>query len=429
MRTKLPILILPLLLGACTYEDATDEQPSESPAPRTTQSQQGYSVPIGAAEYDTATLEKGRLDPAWRQYAERDRLERLGTASPTPVPQGQSPLTTGSEPPPPTGSEGAGAAVTPPTPRRAGSESYEQITPDALRGNPALPLGQEGGGPSVLRAQILLDRARFSPGVIDGNWGKNTAKAVYWFHFANGLNATGEVDQGTWDALSRSAGAGEALTRVQVTAEDLKGPWVDPLPDDPYEQAKLECLCYSSPLELFAERGHATPELIEKLNPQVDFANLQAGTEVVLPNVSAANRQGQVARLLISKQGFYLQALDAQGHVLYHFPSTLGSKYDPSATGTLQITGIHPEPGFHYQPKLFADVSDEKPEAQLPSGPNSPVGLVWLDLSKPHHGIHGTATPETIGYTSSHGCVRLTNWDALFLAQHVKPGTQVVFRE
>lgn len=435
MRTKPLNLILPLLLGACVYggcvyEDATDEQTSETPAPLASQSQQRYSVPTGAAEYDTATLEQGRLDPAWRQWAERDRLERLGTA-PVPPAQGQPPLTTGSEPPPPTGSEG-GSSVTPPTPRRSGSESYEQISADALRGNPALPLGQEGGGPSVLRAQILLDRARFSPGVIDGNWGKNTEKAVYWFQFAKGLNATGEVDQATWDALSQPAGAGELLTRVQVTAEDLKGPWVDPLPDDPYEQAELECLCYSSPLELFAERGHATSELVQKLNPDVDFANLQAGTDIVLPNVpqTSANRQGgQVARLLISKQGFYLQALDAQGHILYHFPSTLGSKYDPSATGTLQITGIHPEPGFHYQPKLFADVSDDKPEAQLPAGPNSPVGLVWLDLSKPHHGIHGTASPETIGYTSSHGCVRLTNWDALFLAQHVKPGTQVVFRE
>ena len=452
MRKNLTILILPLLLGACSYEDATDEQQStETPAAAQPSQTQGYSVPVGAPEYDTARLEQERLDPAWRQYAERDRLVRLGTAQTAPQ-GGQPPLTTGTEAPPPTGAEGGGAPVAPPTPRRAGNETYEQITPDALRGNPALPLGNEGGGPSVLRAQILLDRARFSPGVIDGSWGKNTEKAVYWFQFANGLNATGEVDQATWDALNRSAG--EPLTRVQVTAEDLKGPFVESLPDDPYEQAKLDCLCYSSPLELFAERGHATPELIEKLNPEVDFANLQAGTEIVLPNVPqvstkdvsskgggaratpAANRQappvagkGQVARLLISKRGFYLQALDAQGHVLYHFPTTLGSKYDPSATGTVQITGVHPEPGFHYQPKLFADVSDDKPEAQLPSGPNSPVGLVWIDLSKPHHGIHGTATPETIGYTSSHGCVRLTNWDALFLAQHVGSGTQVVFRE
>lgn len=458
MRARNLILILPLLLGACSYEDATDEQSTETPAATQQQTQaRGYSVPVGAAEYDTPALEQGRLDPAWRQYAERDRLERLGTAPAAPQGTAQSPLTPSGEVPPPPGAEG-GAAATPSAARRAGSETYEQIAPDALRGNPSLPLGQEGGGPSVLRTQILLDRARFSPGVIDGNWGKNTEKAVYWFQFAQGLNATGEVDQGTWEALSRSAGAagaGEPLARVQVTAEDLKGPFVDPLPDDPYEQAKLDCLCYSSPLELFAERGHATPELVQKLNPQVDFANLQAGTEIVLPNVPrmspedvsskgggsqrgatpAANRQGapaaggDVARLLISKRGFYLQALDAQGRILYHFPTTLGSKYDPSASGTLQLTGIYPEPDFHYQPKLFADVSDDKPEAHLPPGPNSPVGLVWIDLSKPHHGIHGTASPETIGYTSSHGCIRLTNWDALFLAQHVKPGTQVVFRE
>ena len=422
MRARIHFLILPLLLGACVYEDATDEQP----ATETPSQSQGYSVPVGAPEYDTATLEKQRLDPTWRQWAERDRLERLGTAQT--APQGQSPLTTSMEPPPPTGAEGDGAPVTPPTAKRGGSESYEQISADALGSTPSLPLGTEGGGPTVLRTQILLDRARFSPGVIDGNWGKNTAKAIYWFQFSKGLNATGEVDQATWDALNEAAGAGEPLTRVQVTDADLKGPFVDPLPDDPYEQAELECLCYSSPLEMFSERGHATPELIEKLNPQVDFGNLQAGTEIVLPNVPQAQAE-KVARLLISKKGFYLQALDAQGHILYHFPTTLGSKYDPSATGTLQITGVHPDPGFHYQPKLFADVPDDKPEAQLPSGPNSPVGRVWIDLSKPHHGIHGTATPETIGYTSSHGCVRLTNWDALFLAQLVGKGTQVVFRE
>lgn len=439
MRKKLTILILPLLLGGCVFEDATDErQPSETPAAAQSSQAQGYSVPIGAPEYDTVALEKGRLDPAWRQWAERDRMERLGTAQAAPRGQTQPPLTTGTEPPPPTGAEGGGAPVTPPTPRRGGSESYDQISADALSRPPSLPLAGGGGGPTVLRTQILLDRARFSPGVIDGNWGKNTEKAVYWFQFAQGLNATGEVDQATWDALGQAAGAGEPLTRVQVTAEDLKGPFVDPLPDDPYRQAELECLCYGSPLELLAERGHATPELLEKLNPEVDFGNLQAGTEIVLPNVprvsadqvsSKSGAGGQVARLLISKQGFYLQALDSQGGILYHFPTTLGSKYDPSATGTLQITGVHPEPGFHYQPKLFADVSDDKPEAQLPAGPNSPVGLVWIDLSKPHHGIHGTAKPDTIGYTSSHGCVRLTNWDALFLAQHVGSGTQVVFRE
>lgn len=423
MRTKIPILLLPLLLGACTFEDATDEKkPAETPAQATstdTTDTTDWSVPDGESEYDAAALAQGRMDPAWRQYAERDRLERLGQTTPAQTP---SPLTTSLEPPPPTGAEGHTA--TPP---------------------PSSPQAGQKAAADPMRIQILLDRARFSPGVIDGEWGKNTQKAVYWFQFAQGINPSGEVDKGTLDALVRAAGAGEVTTRVQVTAEDVKGPFTE-VPKDPYEQAKLDCLCYASAMELFAERGHASPELIQKLNPQVDFANLAAGTELVLPNVPQANvsevksqsevkpaqaqaAAGQVTQILISKQGFYLQALDAQGHILYHFPSTLGSKYDPSATGTLQLTGIHPKPDFHYQPTLFADVPDNKPEAHLPSGPNSPVGLVWMSLSKPHHGIHGTATPETIGYTSSHGCVRLTNWDALILAQNVRPGTPVVFRD
>ena len=417
MRIRLSIVLLPLLLGACTYEDATDEKkPAETPAQTQATDTTDWSVPEGPdTEYDPATLAQGRMDPAWRQFAERDRLERLGQAAPAPS-QTPAPLNTSLEPPPATGAEG-GTATPPPAGRQADTDP--------------------------MRVQILLDRARFSPGVIDGEWGKNTQKAVYWFQFAQGINPTGEVDKGTLDALVRAAGPGEVLTRVSVTAEDVKGPFTE-VPKDPYEQEKLDCLCYASALELFAERGHASPELIQKLNPKVDFANLAPGTELVLPDVpqpgevksqsdvkpaKAPAAAGQVTQILISKQGFYLQALDSQGHILYHFPSTLGSKYDPSATGTLQLTGIHPEPDFHYQPTLFADVPDNKPEAHLPSGPNSPVGLVWMSLSKPHHGIHGTATPETIGYTSSHGCVRLTNWDALILAQNVRPGTPVVFRD
>lgn len=416
MRIRLSIVLLPLFLGACTYEDATDEKkPAETPAQTQATDTTDWSVPEGPdgdIEYDAATLAQGRMDPAWRQYAERDRLERLGQTAPAQTP---TPLTTSLEPPP-TGAEG-GTATPSPAGRQADTDP--------------------------MRVQILLDRARFSPGVIDGEWGKNTQKAVYWFQYAQGINPTGEVDKGTLDALVRSAGPAELLTRVQVTPEDVKGPFTE-VPKDPYEQEKLDCLCYASALELFAERGHASPELIQKLNPKVDFANLAPGTELVLPDVpqpgevksqsevkpaKAPAAAGQVTQILISKQGFYLQGLDAQGHILYHFPSTLGSKYDPSATGTLQLTGIHPEPDFHYQPTLFADVPDNKPEAHLPSGPNSPVGLVWMSLSKPHHGIHGTATPETIGYTSSHGCVRLTNWDALKLAGLVKPGTRVVFSE
>jgi len=135
-----------------------------------------------------------------------------------------------------------------------------------------------------------------------------------------------------------------------------------------------------------------------------------------------------IARLIISKTGFWTHAVDSAGHVIYHYPSTLGAGYDPSPTGDFKVTGVASDPKFHYQPKLFHEVPDTNPDAHLPPGPNSPVGVVWISLSKPHYGIHGTSSPETIGYVSSHGCVRLTNWDAFKLAEFVEPGTQVVFQ-
>jgi hypothetical protein len=141
---------------------------------------------------------------------------------------------------------------------------------------------------------------------------------------------------------------------------------------------------------------------------------------------------GAVAKIIVSKKGFWLHGVDATGKILYHFPSTLGNGYlssaDESPTGGFKVTNISWNPAFHYQPTLFAEVSDKKPEAHLPKGPNSPVGVVWMALSKPHFGIHGTSSPETIGYANSHGCVRLTNWDATELGHLISKGTPVVFQ-
>jgi lipoprotein-anchoring transpeptidase ErfK/SrfK len=134
-----------------------------------------------------------------------------------------------------------------------------------------------------------------------------------------------------------------------------------------------------------------------------------------------------VARIRVSKDGFYLHALDESGRILYHFPTTVGAGYDPSPSGDFRVTGVAYDPDFHYQPKLFADVPDTDEDALLPPGPNSPVGLVWMQLSKDNYGIHGTAEPATIGYGTSHGCVRLTNWDALFLANRTARETPVEF--
>jgi hypothetical protein len=481
MRFHFLLLASALTFGACTFEDATNE-PAENAAPARGPESEGISVPArDYAAYDATSLESQRLDPSWRGYAERDRARRLrglgaagtGMTSDLGVPEPPPPLTSdlGVDPDeptaPPAGAEGGSQNRTPAG--SAGRESFEAITPAALQAPPTLPVPQEGGGPTTLRVQILLDRARFSPGVIDGTWGKNTAKAVYWFQHANDLEPTGEVDRATWDALRRGPGQERPfLKQTPLTPEDLKGPFV-PVPEDVYAQAELDCLCYASPLERIAERSHSTPDLIKQLNPGVDLENLAAGATLWVPDVPAVippdlsrlaqgsgggaagsgnagqtqrtgpgarpggagpavpRFAGEVRRLVISKRGFYLHALDGQGNILFHFPSTLGSDYDPSPGGEHKVTLVKRFPDFHYQPELFHEVPDTEEDAFLPPGPNSPVGLVWMQLSKPNYGIHGTAVPDTIGYTSSHGCIRLTNWDALFLADHVRPGMEVEF--
>ncbi|HEX7880330.1 MAG TPA: L,D-transpeptidase [Candidatus Eisenbacteria bacterium] len=342
--------------------------------------------------YDPVAIEATRGDTSWRQAARQELAERPpGAGRPFPV---DSALT-----------------VTPGV--RAGAR------PDSL---PELTL------------QVWLDRMHFSPGVIDGKAGKNTAKALYWFQDAYGLKPTGDLDPDTREVLLRLAGQWEELARYTVTAADIDQPFT-PLGRDMYAKAEQKCLCYESLLEAVGEKFHTTPEFLLSLNPGLDSATVTAGTELNVPNVDAAWADGGgnadstrvVDRIVVSRKGFYTHAVDADGNILYHFPSTLGSKYDPSPEGKLKIAGIAFKPTFHYQPKLFADVPDEKPEAHLPAGPNSPVGVVWMQLSKENYGIHGTATPQTIGYESSHGCIRLTNWDATTLARHVKRGVRVDF--
>jgi lipoprotein-anchoring transpeptidase ErfK/SrfK len=296
-----------------------------------------------------------------------------------------------------------------------------------------LPLGGQVSGPSVLYAQILLDRSPFGPGVIDGKWGKNTEQAVFWLQHQAGLPATGQIDSATYGKLVELAGAPDRYVRtVALTEEDVAGPF-QPLPEDVYEKAKLECLCYESLSEKLSERFHVTTEVLTQLNQGVSLDSLAAGDSLSVPNVDAAGADSTagaaIARLVISDQGRYLHALDSAGTILFHFPTTLGSTFYPSPDGRLEVTRITRNPWFHWQPKLLEGVPDTKKPARLPPGPNSPVGVVWIALSKEHFGIHGTNEPATIGYATSSGCVRLTNWDAGFLAGVVKAGTAVEFRD
>jgi lipoprotein-anchoring transpeptidase ErfK/SrfK len=385
-------LLLALALGACRGDSeaasaAATAEPAAAPAAEL------YGV--GYENVSADDLERGRFDTGWRRVVQIDTAGFDGAADANP-------------------------------------ESWDDITPQSVNsGATHLPLHGRVAGPSVLSAQILLDRALFSPGIIDGRWGKNTEIAVYWFQSREGLRPTGRVDRETFDRLARAAGEPRELVRThRLSAEDVEGPFVD-IPEDIYEKAKLDCLCYESLAEKLGELFHTSPELLRKLNPGVELASLGAGDQIHVPAIrdSGARAQGQVARIVVSGQGHYLHALDGSGRILYHFPTTLGSNYDPSPDGTHTVRSITRDPWWHYQPAILEHVDSSEPDARIPPGPNNAVGRVWMALSKQHYGIHGTSSPETIGYATSAGCVRLTNWDALFLADRIESGVEVEFRD
>jgi lipoprotein-anchoring transpeptidase ErfK/SrfK len=368
----------------------------------------------GSDRLSPEELEAGRMDMDWRRWVERDTLAAYGDTL---------------------GSAGGTAAPQRPRPRPAGPpESWDAITMQTANAGPtSLPVGGDIAGPSVLRVQVLLDRAAFSPGIIDGRWGSNTEKAVYWLQRRERLDASGDVDEATWRRLQQLAGQPQQIVRMHtLTTDDVAGPFVD-LPAEWYDRRDMECQCYESLAEKLAERFHTSEALLAQLNPGVDLNALRAGQPLNVPNVgdryAPGGATGDVARIVISDGGRYLHALDAGGRILYHFPATLGAAYSPSPTGEYRITGIAHDPEWHYQPALLHGVDDDEPDAILPAGPNNAVGTVWMQLSRPHYGIHGTAAPETIGYAVSNGCVRLTNWDVEFLAGRVAQGTTVEFRD
>jgi lipoprotein-anchoring transpeptidase ErfK/SrfK len=377
------------------------------------------SVVVPESERDVADLAPiSRIgDTTWRASALADLREHAHGVQAAPIPAPRVP-----------------AAPVPATPARAAVTGFAAISPETLNQEPAADALDDEEGPAVLRAQIMLDRARFSSGVLNGKAGQNMAKAVLFFQEENSLPATGRLDQATYDRLVDRVGKVEAAVQYTLTAEDVAGPyyWV---PNSVYEQEKLPCECYASALEMLDERFHTVTDVLRKLNPSVAFNHLTAGMQLWVPNVDPFNaerldkRAGlkPITKIHVAKNGRYLHALAADGSIVFHFPTTVGSEYDPSPTGRYRIEGVQFQPVFHYNPALYSDVPDSRPRATLPPGPNSPVGIVWIATSKDHVGIHGTPLPHTIGLASSHGCVRLTNWDAARLAAAVKSGVLVEF--
>jgi len=308
---------------------------------------------------------------------------------------------------------------------------------------PTVPVVSE-----TLATQVALDRAGFSPGEIDGRAGKNLQRALDAFKQSHDqpLSLLGDVPP---------------LTEYTITDADVAGPFTPNIPPNLPDQATLDALNYRSPLELLGERFHSSPALLQQLNPQATFQ--QAGEKVTVPNVmpfipaapapaasptstrpASRGQRGSRAQatpaaqpaspapdatVYVTKSTSALTVEDATGKILMHAPVTSGSDHDPLPIGMWKVNGVQRNPKFHYNPELFWDATPGDRKVTLQPGPNNPVGIVWVDLSKQHYGIHGTPEPSKIGHVESHGCVRLTNWDADRLSQLVKPGTRVVFRE
>jgi lipoprotein-anchoring transpeptidase ErfK/SrfK len=289
----------------------------------------------------------------------------------------------------------------------------------------ALPCGD------WLGFQVLLDRQGFSPGQIDGKAGVNVGHALAAMQSANKLPSTGKPDCATWKALG-AGGSDPTITTYTPTDADVKGPF-EKIPPTLEKQAALATLGYQSPLERLAERFHSSPALLQQLN---HGAAIAAGREIRVPNIKPfdvdAKRSidpdaGEIT-INVSRAESALRATRGDGTVVFFAPVTTGSQHDPLPLGDWKVLGVDSHPVFHYNPDLFWDAKATDEKAIIKAGPNNPVGVVWIALNLEHYGLHGTPEPATIGHTASHGCVRLTNWDAMRVAALVKPGTPVLFR-
>lgn len=314
-------------------------------------------------------------------------------------------------------------------------------TPSPAPGKP--PLDR-----STLHVQVILDHLGFSPGILDGRPGLSLTAALKGFQESRGLPVTGRIDAATLQAL-HAYRAWRPVKTLALSADALAGPFVDPIPHDEDQQAKLPSLGYRTKLEKLAEMFHTTPAVLIELNsPQTRLA---PGVKVNFPNALPTSRaydpklpdhwrqtllmlnvdanEPKAAKIVVDKSDSVLRVLDANGRLVAQFQVTTGSEHDPLPLGTHKVTNYDYNPKFRFNPALFWDAKSTDQKAMLPPGPNGPVGVVWMDLNIPHYGIHGTPEPQYIGRTESHGCVRMTNWNAARLTLMMKPGIPVVFQE
>ncbi len=289
---------------------------------------------------------------------------------------------------------------------------------------PEIPVKSNLSRLEITALQVFLDREGISPGVIDGKMGQNVNKAIVAWEQMTGETLDPNNADDILERLRLSGGL--AIKTYTITAGDAAGPFVASIPDDYAHKAQLPAMSYTSTVEMLAERFHMDEAYLRELNPGVDFSIPGTTIKVIEPGPA---KKGSVARIVANKGLKQVFAYGEDGNLVAAYPASIGSTDTPSPSGTVTIDRIALNPGYTYNPKVNFQQGNNTQILQIPPGPNGPVGTVWLALSKPTYGIHGTPEPSKIGRTQSHGCIRLTNWDATELAKMVKAGVTVEFVE